>query len=62
MLSGSLTQPRLRGSSIYYALGLVAAYALGLTPVARLRLGLIKLAGASLLAGIDAELGIQVKL
>lgn len=36
------------------------AETLGLTPVARLRLGLIRMAGESILEGIDRELGITV--
>lgn len=38
------------------------AETLGLTPVARLRLGLARLAGESILEGIDKELGITVHI
>jgi len=59
---GPMVNPLLKVERDEAASYLRLAETLGLTPVARLRLGLIKLAGASLLAGIDAELGIQVKL
>jgi P27 family predicted phage terminase small subunit len=61
-LRGPMLNPMLRLEKDEAASYLRLAETLGLTPVARLRLGLIKLAGASLLAGIDAELGIQVRV
>ena len=59
---GPMVNPLLKVERDEAASYLRLAETLGLTPVARLRLGLIKLAGASLLASIDAELGIEVKL
>jgi P27 family predicted phage terminase small subunit len=59
---GPMVNPLLKVERDEAATYLRLAETLGLTPVARLRLGLIKLAGASLLAGIDAELGIQVRV
>ncbi len=59
---GPMLNPLLRVERDEAATYLRLAETLGLTPVARLRLGLITLAGASLLAGIDAELGIEVAL
>ena len=35
---------------------------LGLTPLSRLRLGLLQVTGQSILSGIDKELGIQVRV
>jgi phage terminase small subunit len=59
---GPMVNPLLKVERDEAATYLRLAETLGLTPVARLRLGLITLAGASILAGIDAELGIEVKL
>jgi P27 family predicted phage terminase small subunit len=59
---GPMVNPLLKVERDEAATYLRLAETLGLTPVARLRLGLITLAGASILAGIDAELGIEVRL
>lgn len=61
-LRGPMVNPFLKIEKDEAASYIRLAEELGLTPVARLRLGLIKLAGASLLAGIDEELGIKGKI
>ena len=55
---GPMLNPLLKTERDEAATYLRLAETLGLTPVARLRLGLISLAGQSILASIDAELGI----
>jgi P27 family predicted phage terminase small subunit len=55
---GPMLNPLLRIERDEAATYLRLAETLGLTPVARLRLGLVALAGQSILASISAELGI----
>jgi len=59
---GPMVNPFIKVERDEAATCLRLAETLGLTPVARLRLGLISLAGQSILAGIDAELGIMVRV
>jgi P27 family predicted phage terminase small subunit len=60
--NGPMVNPMLRVEKDMAASYLRLAETLGLTPVARLRLGLITLAGQSILEGIDKELEIRVKV
>jgi P27 family predicted phage terminase small subunit len=55
---GPMVNPLLKTERDEAATYLHLAETLGLTPVARLRLGLISLSGQSILAAIDAELEI----
>ena len=56
---GPMVNPLLKTERDEAVTYLRLAETLGLTPVARLRLGLISLSGQSILASIDAQLGVQ---